>query len=366
MGSKVDVFAFTFIIVGISWLAHRRKFSYAEKIDSPLLWLHLMFLMALCLMPFAGGAPSENGSRLAFVLYVLPYTLSAGMSAYGLRQPELADHPADRDLLWVPIADQIRPACRCRRRSAGDVAAHDAPPAPRPQTKPLRKQSERRVTTGPLRATHLSSCGNTATSGPLCHSEDPMSIDTAAEASTVLPWTPTGRSDSKPANNPAEKPAAKVAPPEPQQNLPPAVPAQIKVDPAPEPTASPAARREAPIAFPVSLPESLDFHAVQPYELDSLTHLARPVSLAVASLATGCALGMLPLVHGALDAVGDVSKVANGVMLWYLIYAMIFALSSGISIIALINALRGRSDARRLLREIRQRPNIPLSQIVRQ
>ncbi len=114
-----------------------------------------------------------------------------------------------------------------------------------------------------------------------------------------------------------------------------------------------------PDRLPVSLPESLDFHCVQPYELDSLTHLVRPVSLAVASLATGCALGMIPLVRGALDAVGDVSKITNGAMLWYLIYAMIFALSSGVSVIsAWINALRGRSDARRLLRLLRQRPNI--------
>ncbi len=113
------------------------------------------------------------------------------------------------------------------------------------------------------------------------------------------------------------------------------------------------------------MPESLVFHCVQPYELDSLTHLVRPVSLAVASVTTGCALGMIPLVRGALDAVRDLPNTTNGAMLWYLIYAMIFALSSGISIIAWINAFRGRRDARRLLHEIRQRPNIPLSQIVR-
>jgi hypothetical protein len=51
-------------------------------------------------------------------------------------------------------------------------------------------------------------------------------------------------------------------------------------------------------------------------------------------------------------------------MLWYLIYAMIFALSSGVSIIAWINVFRGRRDAQQLMYEIRQRPNIPLSHIV--
>jgi hypothetical protein len=193
-----------------------------------------------------------------------------------------------------------------------------------------------------------------------------MSVDTTAEASTMCvekqaarPWTPNSPPNLTTADTAAEKAAAK---PELQT---PVKPDPIKSDSTAEQPASQAAPHRAPIDFPVSLPESLDFHCVQPYELDSLTHLVRPVSLAVASLTTGGALGLIPLVHGALEAVGDLSQVSNGAMLWYLIYAMIFALCSGISIIAWINVLRGRSDARRLLREIRRRPNVPLSQIVR-
>ena len=194
-----------------------------------------------------------------------------------------------------------------------------------------------------------------------------MSVETVAETSairvekqTVQTWTPTIRPDQTTVSITAEKPA-----PKPEKSEQPQAD-QIKVQSPDKTPAMQAEQRGAPIAFPVSLPESLDFHCVQPYELDSLTHLVRPVSLAVASLTTGCALGMIPLVRGAIDAVGDVSKISSGAMLWNLIYAMVFALSAGISIIAWINALRGRSDARRLLREIRMRPNIPLSQIVKQ
>ena len=193
-----------------------------------------------------------------------------------------------------------------------------------------------------------------------------MSVDTTAEASATYvekqsarPWTPTSQPNQATAETTVEKAAAK---PELQTS---AKPEPVKSNSTAEPPASQAAPRRTSIDFPVRLPESLDFHCVQPYELDSLNHLVRPVSLAVASLATGCALGMIPLVRGALEAVGDLSKVSNGAMLWYLIYAMIFALCSGVSIIAWINAFRGRGDARRLLREIRQRPNVPLSQIVR-
>jgi hypothetical protein len=200
-----------------------------------------------------------------------------------------------------------------------------------------------------------------------------MSVETAAaeasaiyvEKQTVQTWTPTIRPDPTIASTTAEKPAPKSEKSELPPSLPPVAPEQIKAHSREKMLPMQADMRVASIAFPVSLPESLDFHCVQPYELDSLTHLVRPVSLAVASLTTGCALGMIPLVRGAIDAVADVSKISSGAMLWYLIYAMVFALSSGISIIAWINALRGRSDARRLLREIRMRPNIPLSQIVK-
>ena len=198
-----------------------------------------------------------------------------------------------------------------------------------------------------------------------------MSVDTAAKASAtsvekqpVPAWTPSTRPDQTTSDTPAEKLALKPEKIEPHLNASSAAAVLIKADRAVEIPAAKVTQREA-IAFPVSLPESLDFHCVQPYELDSLMHVVRPVSLAVASLTTGCALGMLPLVRGALDAVADLSKITNGAMLWYLIYAMIFALCAGVSLIAWVNALRGRSDARRLLREIRHRPNIPLSQIIK-
>jgi hypothetical protein len=200
-----------------------------------------------------------------------------------------------------------------------------------------------------------------------------MSVDTATqdqasrvEKHAVPAWNPPRGPDQTPVAIVVEKPAPKPEKPDAQPNVSPAVPELIKLGSAVEKPALLVEQRAAPVAFPVTLPESLDFHCVQPYELDSLTHLVRPVSLAVASATTGCALGMIPLVRGALDAVRDLSNTTNGAMLWYLIYAMIFALSSGISIIAWINVFRGRRDARQLMREIRQRPNIPLSHIVRQ
>ena len=94
MEQNLFVFVFTFIIVGMSWLGHHRKFSYIDKVDGRLLWLNLLYLLALCLVPFVSSVLAEHGdSRLAFTLYAgvmaLTDILSAGLSSYGLREPFL-------------------------------------------------------------------------------------------------------------------------------------------------------------------------------------------------------------------------------------------------------------------------------------
>jgi uncharacterized membrane protein len=113
MGPKLFVFAFTFIVVGMSWLGHHRKFSYIDKVDGRLLWVNLLYLMALCLVPFASSALAEHsGNRFVFVLYaivmVLVEVLSAGMSAYGLREPFLRaqlkpESRLRRDMILSPL-----------------------------------------------------------------------------------------------------------------------------------------------------------------------------------------------------------------------------------------------------------------------
>lgn len=115
MAPKLAIFAFTFIIVGMSWLGHHRKFSYIARIDSRLMWINLLYLMALCLVPFASSVLSEHSSRIAFILYAVVMTLvvllSAGLSAYGLRQPLLGDltlrPDLRRDLVLSPLVSGI-------------------------------------------------------------------------------------------------------------------------------------------------------------------------------------------------------------------------------------------------------------------
>jgi uncharacterized membrane protein len=113
MEPKLIVFAFTFIVVGMSWLGHHRKFSYIDKVDGLLLWINLFYLMALCLVPFVSSVLGEHGGNpFAFVLYVavmaIADLLSASLSAYGLRRPFLAERSAfrpglRRDMILSPL-----------------------------------------------------------------------------------------------------------------------------------------------------------------------------------------------------------------------------------------------------------------------
>ena len=101
---KLLVFAFTFIIVGISWLGHHRKFNYIDKVDGRLLWLNLLYLMVLYLVPFGSSIVAEHGSsRVAFAVHAgvmaLADILFASVFTHGLREPFVAGRLEPRSAL---------------------------------------------------------------------------------------------------------------------------------------------------------------------------------------------------------------------------------------------------------------------------
>jgi uncharacterized membrane protein len=115
MGPNLLIFAFTFIIVGMSWLGHHRKFSYIRQVDAALLWLNLFYLLALCLVPFGSSVLNAHASSLGFAVYAGVMTLSlllaAVLSAYSLRPPFLVEAglpPGVReDLILPPLLSGI-------------------------------------------------------------------------------------------------------------------------------------------------------------------------------------------------------------------------------------------------------------------
>lgn len=89
----IGVYALSFLVVGILWMGHHEQFSYIHRVDAPLLWLNLLYLMTIGLIPFVTSLLSDHTTALSTGLYagtlVVTSLLSAIMWWYAARDPEL-------------------------------------------------------------------------------------------------------------------------------------------------------------------------------------------------------------------------------------------------------------------------------------
>jgi uncharacterized membrane protein len=51
----LTAFVISFILAGMYWISHRDLFSLVRRTDRGLVWLNLLFLLPLCLLPFAAS-----------------------------------------------------------------------------------------------------------------------------------------------------------------------------------------------------------------------------------------------------------------------------------------------------------------------
>jgi uncharacterized membrane protein len=56
---RVGTFAFSFLVIGVFWIAHHRIFGFVRILDSTLLWLNILYLLFIALIPVAAGIISE-------------------------------------------------------------------------------------------------------------------------------------------------------------------------------------------------------------------------------------------------------------------------------------------------------------------
>lgn len=67
-------FIVSFFVIGIYWVVHHRMFGYVINYNQRLLWLNMIFLLAVVLMPFSSAFYSEyvmSGIKLPVIVYVL-------------------------------------------------------------------------------------------------------------------------------------------------------------------------------------------------------------------------------------------------------------------------------------------------------
>ena len=61
-------FGFSFMVIGVFWVAHQRICSMTKLVDSRLLWLNVVYLMFVAIMPYPAALLAENPFLTASIL----------------------------------------------------------------------------------------------------------------------------------------------------------------------------------------------------------------------------------------------------------------------------------------------------------
>lgn len=62
-------YTISFLVIGLFWIGHHRKFRFIQRYDGNLLILNILMLMLVALAPFPTALLSESGGQLATILY---------------------------------------------------------------------------------------------------------------------------------------------------------------------------------------------------------------------------------------------------------------------------------------------------------
>ncbi len=62
-------YAISFLVIGNYWIGHTAAFRGLKAIDGGLVWLNILFLLAIGFVPFVTSVISENDGRVATTLY---------------------------------------------------------------------------------------------------------------------------------------------------------------------------------------------------------------------------------------------------------------------------------------------------------
>jgi uncharacterized membrane protein len=97
----------SFLVIGLFWVGHHRKFRYITGYDNNLLLLNLLLLMTVAFSPFPASVLIVSGNRTATIFYALT------MMLIGLTSGAIWWYASYKDRLIDPRLDAYR-----RRREA--------------------------------------------------------------------------------------------------------------------------------------------------------------------------------------------------------------------------------------------------------
>jgi uncharacterized membrane protein len=102
----------SFLVIGLFWTLHHRRFNWVRRVDGALVWLDLVYLLVLACVPFATSLTSEYPSRTATIVYAgvlgLASLISAVLWWHVGRRPEiLANTRANREMRLATLMSLV-------------------------------------------------------------------------------------------------------------------------------------------------------------------------------------------------------------------------------------------------------------------
>jgi uncharacterized membrane protein len=74
-------FVVSFLVIGVFWMGHHRKFRFIKRYDTRLLLLNILLLMGIAFIPFPTSIISEYSNRTATIFYAIIMTVVGMLNA---------------------------------------------------------------------------------------------------------------------------------------------------------------------------------------------------------------------------------------------------------------------------------------------
>ena len=105
----LTIYAITFLVIGIYWVAHHVQFHYVRYTDRRLLWINLLFLFLISFLPFATDLVGDHKQLvLPCMIYGLTLLATSGASYLHLRYLDRHAYLATPDLTPVIVRMLMR------------------------------------------------------------------------------------------------------------------------------------------------------------------------------------------------------------------------------------------------------------------
>ncbi len=92
---KYLAYGISFLVIGLFWIGHHRKFRIIQRYDSNLIMLNLFLLMVIAFIPFPTSLISEYGNRTATIFYALVMVITNLLSISLWRYASYGDRLID-------------------------------------------------------------------------------------------------------------------------------------------------------------------------------------------------------------------------------------------------------------------------------